>query len=195
MATNVNAPLGFQFRGSLGGPPSAVNVVKCYHPSTDSVGLFLGDMVKFPSTHATDSVTGLPVVTAATATDAPFGIVLGVDPEQGVAIGSDNLDRVYCPASTAMYINVCIDPDAIYEIQSSGTVAGTDVGKYAAMTAAVAGSTTYGTSGMQLDETTVSTSSTSTNMFILGQIQSADNVINSANTRLLVKLANLVQRV
>lgn len=192
---NVNAPLGFQFRGSLSGNPSGVQTVLCYHPSSDNVGLFIGDLVKSPSTHATDSTTGLPVVTQAATTDAPFGVVIGVNPIQGVAIGSDNLNRVYCPASTAMYINVCTDPDAIYEIQSAGTVLTTDILKYAAVASTPVGSTTYGTSGMQLDEATVSTSPTNTNMFILSQIQTPDNAIDAANSRLLVKLANLIQRV
>lgn len=192
---NPNAPLGLQLRGSLRGNSGEVQTVLCLHSSGDGVALFLGDLVKSPGTHATDSATGLPVVAAAAATDAPYGVVVGINPIQGVAIGSENLNRLYCPASTAMYVNVCIDPDAIYEIQSAGTALTTDVLKYAAITATVAGSTTYGTSGMQLDETTVSTSPTNTNMFILSQLQAPDNAINAANSRFLVKLANLIQRI
>lgn len=190
---NVNAPLGFQYRRTLSGPASAVQVVRCLHAAGDGTGLFVGDLVTSPATHATDSVTGLPVVTQAGNSSIPYGVCIGVNPIVGVAIGSENLNRVYCPASTAMYVDVCTDPNAIYEIQSDGTVATTDVLKYANIATSPTGNTTTGNSGMQLHEASVTGTLSGAQMLILGQTQSVDNLVNSTNTRVEVKLVQMFQ--
>lgn len=185
---NINAPLGFQFRGTVSGPPSSVQMVKCYHASGDGTGLFIGDLVV--SANTTDATTGLPIVTQAGNTGVPFGVVVGVNPIQGVAIGSENLNRVYCPASVGMYLDVIIDPNATFEIQSSGTVAGSDMGKYANILTTPVGSTVTGNSGMQMNEASVTGTLAGAQMLILQTIQDPSNAVSAANTRLLVKLVN-----
>lgn len=185
---NINAPLGFQFRGTVSGAPGDVQIAKCYHASSDGTGLFLGDLVA--SANTTDAVTGLPIVTQASNSAVPFGVVVGVNPIQGVAIGSENLNRVYCPASVGMYLDVIIDPAATFEIQSDGTVAGSDMGKYANIAATPVGSTVTGMSNMQLHEASVTGTLAGAQMLILSTIQDPSNAVSAANTRLLVKLVN-----
>ncbi len=184
---NPNAPLGFQFRGTRSGVANA-QVIRCHVPASDGTALFLGDAVKANNT--TDTATGLPEVIAAGAADVVMGVVVGVNPIVGVAIGSENLNRVYRPASTAYYLDVNIDPMSTFEIQSSGTVASTDMGKYANLTAAVAGNTTTGNSGMQLNESSVTATRAGAQMLILQTIQDPTNAVDAANTRLLVQMVN-----
>lgn len=186
---NVNAPQGFQFRGAITGSPSHIQIQRCFVPASDGTAIFLGDAVK--AANSTDSTTGLAVVTAITgATDVPMGVVVGVNPIAGVAIGSENLNRVYRPASTAMYVDVIVDPNALYEIQSNGTVAATDMGKFASIVASPSGSTTTGISAMVMDETSINTSKSNKQFVLVQTLQSPDNAVDAANTRLLVRLVN-----
>lgn len=186
---NQNAALGFQYRGTISGTPSAIQVRRCFVPATDGTAIYVNDLVK--AGNSTDSTTGLAVVTAVTgASDVPMGVVVGVNPIAGVAVGSENLNRVYRPASTAMYLDVIEDPNALFEIQSNGTVASSDMGKFASIVASPSGSTTTGFSGMQMDETSINTSKTSKQFVLIETLQSSDNTPSAANTRLIVRLVN-----
>lgn len=185
---NPNSPLGFQFRGTSSGAPSAVQTQLAAHAVGDSVALYPGDLVTM--SNATDATTGLPVVKQAGNADVPFGVVVGVNPIRGVAVGSENLNRLYCPASTLMLINVITDPNAEFEIQSNGTVASSDMGKYANIVASPTGNTTYGTSGMQLSESSITGTLAGAQMVVLDTIHDPSNAVTSANTRLRVRLVN-----
>jgi hypothetical protein len=184
---NVNAPLGFQMRGKLGSKHSGA-VIRMSVPASDGTALYLGDAVK--SNGTTDQTFGCMQVTAAGASDVIVGVVVGVNPILGVAIGSENLNRVYRPASTYMVLDVEVDPEMIYEIQTSGTLASSDIGKYANLTASTAGSAITGMSGMQLNESSVTATKAGAQMVIVDLIHSPDNAIDAANTRVLVKLVN-----
>lgn len=186
---NQNNATGFGFRGTITGSPSQVQIQRCYVPSSDGTAIYLGDLVK--AANSTDSTTGLAVVTAVTgASDVPMGVVVGVNPIAGVAIGSENLNRIYRPASTAMFVDVIVDPNALFDIQSNGTVATTDMGKFASIVASPSGNTTTGISGMVMDETSIATSKTNKQFVLVSALQSPDNAPAAANTRLIVRLVN-----
>ncbi len=184
---NQNAPLGFQYRGTISGVANGQTIV-CYVPASDNTAIYIGDAVT--ATNTTDSTYGVPIVEQAGASDVIMGVCIGTNPILGVAIGSENLNRIYRPASTGMYIYVMVDPAAEYEIQSSATVASSDMNKYANLTAAVSGSTFSGRSGMQLNEASVTATKAGAQMLIVSTLQTPDNAPTAANTRLIVRLVN-----
>jgi hypothetical protein len=143
----------------------------CYVPASDSTALFVGDVVKLSSGNASQANGAPAVVRVASGTDVPYGVVIGItfegvdDPTVTVPQVANLNTPVYRPASTARYVLVCTDPNAIYEVQlsssgnSASTVAGY-VGKNAGPALGSGGSTTTGASSMTLDTTSVATTAT-----------------------------------
>lgn len=155
-------------------------------PASDATAIFVGDAVK--SAGSADASTGLPTVAQAAAGDTIRGVVVGVDQVDGVAIASTVLSRVHRPASTAMYLIVCDDPNAIFEVQEDavgGTIALVDAGENADIVVG-SGNATTGLSGMQLDSSTHTTGSAQ--LRILGWVQRPDNEVAVANAKLLVTI-------
>lgn len=192
---NSTVATGLTLVGTTRGGAHTARTIQCFVDSTYATNVFLNDPVKIDNSsgHGNDAIAGsgaLEVIRAAT-TDAPLGVVMSFNPVIGMSPGTDNLNRLYRPASTEMYCEVCNDPDAIYSIKTAnGTAAITDMGKYAAFTATPTGSTTTGVSGVTLDLATVSSSASSTNMVIVGVDPSIDNTPQSSNVRYLVRLVN-----
>lgn len=124
----------------------------------DGTATFIGDFVKTDGTTGSATVAGesLSAVIQAAATDVIRGVVMGFDPILGVAIGSENLNRLYRPASTQMVAMVCDDYNAIFKIQSNASIAVTKIGENADIVVS-AGSTTTGMSGMSVSATTATT--------------------------------------
>ncbi len=185
---NVNSPFGLRLVGHMSGAPYSAKVNRYVHVSGDSVAVFIGDVVK---SGGTSLVMGngevLPTIAQAAAGDLPRGVVVGIDPISSVAVGSENLNRSHCPASTQMVLMVCDDPDAIFEVQEDAVGATTaliDIGENADIVVG-SGSTVTGMSAMQLDSSTHNT--TSAQLRILGFVNSKDNTPASANAKLLVK--------
>jgi hypothetical protein len=191
---NANNPFGFRLVDKVSGGVHNAQTQLCWVGSGDSTAIFLGDLVSInnASSHGNDGVvgTGAVEVKQADNTTAPLGVVIGINPIMGVAVGSENLNRLYRPASTAMYLTVCTDPDAIYTIQCSGTSSISDMMKFATIVASPVGSTLTGVSGMQLYETSVTSTRSGGQMLILGVDQSIDNAPNTTNTILRVKLVS-----
>jgi hypothetical protein len=183
---NTSKVFGAKLLGTTRGGPHTARVRMYVIPASDGTDTFLGDFVK--SGGSADSVTGIPTVIQAAATDVLRGVVVGVNPIKGVAIGSENLNRNYRKASTKMFVMVCDDPDAIFEIQEDAVGAPTalnDVGENADIVVG-SGNTGTGLSGMQLDSSTHVT--TSAQLRILGFVERPDNTPASANAKLLVKI-------
>jgi hypothetical protein len=196
---NPTTPFGFRLVDKITGGAHTAKTQLCWVGSGDSNAIFLGDLVTInnSATHGNDAITGNNALEVKRSVigdtgNAIVGVVVGINPIQGVAIGSENLNRVYRPASTAMYLNVCIDPDAIYEVMSDGTVAITDMGKYATITSGSGsnGSTTTGMSGMTLGESTIGTTRSAGQMYVMGVEPAVDNAINALNTIVRVRLVN-----
>lgn len=186
MPTNVSKVRGAVLVGTSRGGPHTARIRMYCVPSSDSTALFLGDFVK--SGGSADSATGIPTVIQAAAGDTLRGFVVGVNPIKGVAVGSENLNRNYRPASTRMFVLVCDDPDALIEIQEDavgGATALNDVGENADIVVG-SGSTATGLSGMQLDSSDHKTATAQ--LRILGFVERVDNTPATANAKLLVKI-------
>ncbi len=156
----ANPAFGFKLHNASTAPqPIVVGI----HLVGDSVLLGKGDAVK--KVTGSIGLAGGPVVQAyarAASGDRVAGVVVGCI-QHTVASGNINLNRTYCPASTAMYIQVRpVTSDDIYEVMEDGlggAVASTSVGSNATMIVANA-STTSGMSGTMLDSSTVNTTNT-----------------------------------
>jgi hypothetical protein len=183
---NTSAIRGARVIGMVGGGPFNGSVRRYVIPSGDGTATFVGDFVKSGGTGVTIA-TGetYPTVIQAAAGDTIRGVVIGFDPIAGIAIGSENLNRLYRPASTQMVVWVCDDPKVLLEIQADGTTALIDVGENADIIVA-AGSTATGMSGMQLNSTDHKTGSAQ--LRILGFINRPDNTPGIAYSKLMVMI-------
>lgn len=172
---NVDAPRGGRPVKHLDGSPYNGAFNRYYVPSTDATAIFIGDAVK---TAGSADADGVATVAQAAAGDSIRGWVVGVEPET-----DDSLS--YRAASTARYVYVADAPDLIVEIQEDsdgGAVAVASVGLNADLVVGT-GSTTTGTSAMELDSSTVTASSAQ--LRILGLSRRPDNATGT-NAKWLV---------
>ena len=144
-----------------------------YIPSSDGTATFIGDFVKSNGTGHTD---GTPGCIQAAATDAALlGVVVGFPAQAGYT--ADSL--IYRAASTGRYVLVADAPDLVFEIQEDsvgGALAITDVMRNADIVVA-AGSTTTGTSGMEIDSSDIKDATAQ--LRLLGPVLRADNEIGT----------------
>lgn len=170
---NANAPMGLIPRMHRNGTPYSGSTRVYYVPASDANAIGIGDPVVV--TGAGDSVTGVPVVTLATAgaTNYITGVMVGVS---AASLTSQSL-LPYRPASTAMFIEVCDDPDVVFEIQSNGTLASGDMSANADL-ASGSLNTASGLSGWVLDESTVGTGATK-QLKIMRIVRRPDNALGT----------------
>lgn len=165
-----------------------------FMPASDSTVVMVGDAVKLLGDAR--AATGAPTVTRAGATDIPIGIVVGilftgVGDVTNMPPVSDLNTPVYRRASTDRYILVADDPQLIYEVQLAG--AGPAAATATAMVGlngqftTTAGSTTTGSSGMQLDSAGQATTATLP-LKIVGFPNRPDNIPGDAFFSFYVKL-------
>lgn len=154
MTYGVNAPLGLQactygISAPWSGGFQVFNITPNYGTS-----LFLGDFVTF---------TNGQLVRYTANGNAPCGVFWGctfTDPTGIVQI------QKYWPAAQAVktgtyaFANVIVDPNTVFTIQASNTVAWANLDKNADVTFAQAGNPATGESGMQLDTTTIAATDT-----------------------------------
>ena len=186
---NADTPFGLRPVGNLSCGPYQGRVRKYYIPATDTdAAAYIGSLVKL--TGGADAF-GIPAVTANVATSNP---VVGVV----VSVVSDTADSlIYRANSTARYVMVADDPNALFEVQEDsvgGALAATAAGATCQLTGFTSGSTTTGLSAIELDSSNVSeTSDTDDDVRIIGLVQRPDNAVG-ANAKWLVRL-NLHQYV
>lgn len=165
--TNRDSVFGARLVGHLYGGVYNARIRPYVVPATDAVALFVGDCVKLTGTGATNELgQALPIVAQAAAEEVLVGVVVGFMPH------SSYLGQIYRTASTLRTVYVCDDPYAIFEIQTNGVGAVTDFGSNADIVVG-AGNTIYGTSGMELDEASVTAATAQ--LRILGLSQRPDN--------------------
>lgn len=174
---NVDAPRGLRPVKHLDGSPynGAANLY--YVPSSDSTAIFLGDAVKSAGSADAD---GVPSIAQAAAGDALLGVVVGIKP-----VTDESLN--YRAASTERYVFVADAPDLVFEVQEDsdgGALAAANVGNNADLVVGT-GSTTTGTSAMEIDSSTAAT--TSAQLRLLQYVQREDNEIG-ANASWLVSI-------
>ena len=141
----------------------------------DGTLIGIGDLVKIAGTAQTvNGVTMQDVVRAATG-DVFVGVVTSVVP--------DTRDStVYRAASTLRVLNVCDDPNVLFEIQEGGggtALAINDIGLNANIVVANA-STTTGLSGTLLDNSTPPNTTNTFDLKIYGMSNKQNNVVGAA---------------
>lgn len=127
-------------------------------PATDSTALYIGDVVELVNTTGAMDAAGENIaVTRFASGSIPLGVIVGFK-EDSSALLTGN----YRAASTLRYVDVCVDPDAVYVVQEDavgGAITAANIGamKNANLIVA-AGSTVTGKSGTMLDSSTVTAS-------------------------------------
>lgn len=186
MANTDNA-FGLKPVGYRSGAPYNGAARKYYIPSTDATVAYVGGLVKLAGSA---DANGIPTVTSnVSAADVVVGVIVGVDPVEGVS--SINLSNKHRPASTAMYVYVADDPELVFECQEDGAttpIAAASVGLNATLTGLTSGSTTTGLSSIEIDSNTVAVTAT-LDVQVLRLVQREDNAIGEF-AKWLVKLNN-----
>ena len=175
---NVDRPAGLKPVRYLNGTPWNGKARMYYIPVGDTVATFIGDAVK--SAGSADATGKYPTVTRAVAGGNLRGVVIGFSDQPYIAIDTTNLNRLYRPASTAMYCLVVDDPNVVFEIQEDNDTSDLAITEVGANTDLVwtAGSTSTGKSGMELDSDGVSTTA-SAQCRILGLSNKEDNALGT----------------
>ncbi len=184
---------------SLGG--AAVNsgaTKKYFGASGYATGIGIGALVSIVDSEAgattSDAKMGRPLVqnTAVNvSTNIVAGVVVGVDPILGVDPASRNFSRKYRPASTGMYLDICDDPDQVFEIAGDDVSDGS--GAWANLIGCnatfVAGSlnTTTGVQESLLDTASADTTA-ALPLKIVGVVLASDNNLSDAPIHYLVKI-------
>jgi len=171
--------------------------------SSDSVPVFVGDLVKLSTNASTSGVPCVQAVVGASAQIAAgpiLGSVVGIlnakmDPLDGnMTAGSIALDTPqYRPASTKQFVLVADAPDLIYEAEADAAVATASVGLNVGV-----GASTHttplltGASPMYVYSTTAPDTTSTRPLQIVGLVKRADNDINAptgaAFSRVLVRV-------
>jgi len=169
---NATGAFGLRPVRHLNGSPYNGGTQKCYISSVYAVALFVGDPVLLTPTLTEKDPTGrYPTINKA-ANGIVRGVIVSFDPLQS------DLTKVYNPASTTRYANVCMDPYVIYQIRDDG--AGTPGVVYPGQNAEMthgSGSTTTGLSGTILDTSTPTTTVTFP-LHIIGLAEQEDNALD-----------------
>lgn len=125
----ANVGFGLQLVRTLHGSAGTALTMLTYIPSTNATALASGDPVMLLTTaNLLDGVENCPYITQAISGDVILGVVLGFEPD-----GSHLLTSNYRAASVGRYVSVCIDPDAIYQIQEDGVSSTVTAAQIAAM--------------------------------------------------------------
>lgn len=191
--TNINAPFGLRPVRHVNGEPYNGAFRAYFVPASDGTALFVGDpVIKAGSSNTTVvsapgagqfNVGSLPTITRATAgtTNRITGVVVG--------FAGDANSTLHRAASTDRIVYVCDDPDILFEIQSSGILAATDVGLNSVITFAVSGSTFTGKSGAQLDQSVLATTAAH-QLSIVELVNREDNFPTLTASKVLVRINN-----
>lgn len=192
---SVSRISGFRLVKNLSGGSMTGQIETFFVPASDSTVIMPGDLVVL--LNGGRSATGIATVTRATSTTSPvLGVVVGISFEgQGDVTNmppvNDLNTPIYRRASTDRYVTVCVDPQAVYEVQASQTSQSAStvmawVGKNAQFTT-TAGNTTTGASGMQVDTSTVATTATLP-LKIVGVPNRPDNIPGDTYISVYVKI-------
>ena len=172
---NKNAPFGARLVGKLGSGVTTNGTTEYKIASGASGNIFSGDLVKMTN-------TGTILVSAAG--DESIGVFRGC---QFTDTNGDVVFKSHYPDDTVASDIVAFvhdDPNAVFEIQSAGSPAQTDVGLNADISY-TAGSTKTGMSAVELSGTTAATTAT---FRIMGFSSDPDNsTTGSANVNVIVK--------
>jgi hypothetical protein len=163
-----------------GAPWSGVTEVFCV-PASDRTVTYIGAPIKLAGSADAD---GIPTATTATTTaDNLVGVCVSVVPTQAT-------DAPYRLASTLRYINVCTDPNALFEIQCAGTLTATMIGNVCDASTLTTGTTATGRALTEASLASVSAAGDGTEDFTIVRLAPrVDNEIG-ADAKVWVRLNN-----
>jgi hypothetical protein len=168
-------------------------------PAGEAIPVFVGDLVVLSGSAATSYFPAVEAPVTAAATSGAFvGAVVGIlnakmDPVSGtMTAGSISLDTPqYRAASTKQFVLVADEPGLVFEAEADAAVAlasvGLNVGVVEGDGSASLGSTTTGASGMQVDASSVNTTSTLP-LQIVGFPNRVDNEPNATYNKVWVRI-------
>lgn len=188
---NVDRPLGFTLVGHIAGAIATPVLETFMIPASDAGTYFPGDgVISVPADTANptmDAATGVPFCKRAAAGAPIGGIIVGVLPLEDAP--NVSITKTYRAASTAQLVQVCRDPNAVWEVEASDATltALKGVGENADILVGT-GNTTTGTSADKLDTSTIATTS-SLQFRILDVINMPDNTVG-AFAKVRVKMNN-----
>lgn len=186
----VDAPKGLVPIRKADGTPFTGPLKKVVVSSSDTVAIFVGDLVQYSGSTPTsgakilgEDVAGIPIVskyTLSTVTVDPAnvaGVVVGVKPNP------DNLARKYRAASTDAILFICADPDVVYEVQEDADttpLVAADIGQNVGYVPGT-GTTSTGVSTGEIDSTSKN-STVGLPLKIVGLRKTIDNDFYAANS-------------
>lgn len=159
--STISAPYGLKPIKLIGSQPFAAATREIAMTTNSASAIYTGSAVTLNSGQPA-IITGTPTTTRGTTT--PVGVCVGVsytDPTLKYEMFAQ-----YLPANavnlgyTNIKIKIVDDPDCLFMIQADGAVAATARGLNAALANVGAGSTTYGTSTMQLSASSAAATAT-----------------------------------
>lgn len=175
----ANSDSAFGFRPiNRDGSPYNGATLRCVFAAADATAAFIGDPVILDGS----SDTGYPGVSQCAAGEPVFGVVTAFE------ANPDSLGDQYRKASTKRFCQVAPASGTYFEIQEDGDLTEAEVGLNAGYEVA-AGSTVYGLSGFELDESDAATTST-LDLQIVALVDRADNLLagtGSSNKSVIVK--------
>lgn len=163
-------------------------------PSAYSTAIFNGDPVVMTASGSNRGYIGRmnTTVTATTVTSSGtwLGVFVGctyVDPNSKQPVMRQYYPGSITPASGDIVAYVIDDPDALFEIQADGAIAQTAMGTNAAIIQTAVGNTTTGNSGLQLDASSVESTSTLP-LRIVDFVTRPESAIGDTYTDVIVRL-------
>lgn len=146
---------GFKYVGTMAQGDVTGKLKRFAVDATHAGVLGIGDLVLVTGDADAD---GISEVDIGTANAANTGVVVGVEP----VWSGEALNKNYLPASTAGYLLVNVDPDALYECEVANgplAVADVDLNAPAVVTAGTVSGTLFA-SNMKVNDTGAATTST-----------------------------------
>jgi hypothetical protein len=183
---NVDRPNGFMPVGLLGGGSYTAMIQEHYVAVGNDVSLHVGDPVILTGVASAEGLQGVEEALGSEATeDLVLGVIVGIVVDRSVAATEH---PGYLPALTEGKVLVNVDPFQLYEVQGITALALADYGKYCDHVWS-AGNTTTGSSNVELDVSSVTTTG---QWQIIRASRRVDNEINAANQKLIVRPAETI---
>ena len=174
---NIDAPFGLKPVGTISGNPWNGATRRCRVTSTAGA-LGIGDAVIWNGAGST-AYPEVQHITAGT-DNSIFGVIVSLE------VDPTNLERLYITSAGAGWVNVCVDPEVIYEIQADGVVGATDIGANAPLILTHTIDTVTGLSKTEMNSTTSTDSGDQ--LIIVGAPDREDNdtTLTHANWYVLI---------
>jgi hypothetical protein len=176
---NPTGAYGFLPVGNVNGGPYNGETIRVYSPTTLTTAIFVGDVVEYTGAGSSD---GYATVTPTAATDAPWGVITGIE-----AIKTNLEANNYKPGTTEAYMRMVPVDGNLFKVRLNGTTTANEalIGATTIYVVA-AGSTVTGYSGILLSATNAGTSAAD-EVRIVGMVDRADNDISIATPEAIVQ--------